>query len=281
MNVFTLARLTFAEAARRRILLAALVLGLIFLLIYAIGFYFIMREVRSDPFVNPLIINEMQNFLYLAGLYVVNFLTVMMTVLTSVDTLSGEISSGTIHTLVSKPVHRWEVVAGKWLGYAGMLTLYLLLMAGGVSLIAIFIGGGASRDIPTGVAMLLLNALVLLSVSLLGGSTLSTLANGVLVFGMFSIAFIGGWIEQIGSFILNETASLVARNIGIITSLMLPSEALWKRAAAELQSPLSSLMEFSPFTARTVPSDLMIAYAVLYMFVAFALTIRRFNSRDL
>lgn len=281
MNVLTLARLTFAEAARRRILLAALVLGLIFLLVYSIGFYFIMREVRGDPFVNRLIINEMQNFLYLAGLYVVNFLTVMMTVLTSVDTLSGEINSGTIHTLVSKPVHRWEVVTGKWLGYAGMLTLYLLLMAGGVTLIAVLIGGNASWDIPAGIVMLLLNALVLLSVSMLGGSTLSTLANGVLVFGMFSIAFIGGWIEQVGSFTLNETTGLVARNIGIITSLMLPSEALWKRAAAELQSPLSSLMEFSPFTARSVPSDMMIAYSVLYMIVAFVLTIRRFNSRDL
>ena len=80
-------------------------------------------------------INQISNFLLMAGMYVVNFLTAMMTVLTSVDTLSGEISSGTIHTLVSKPVRRWEIVLGKWLGFAGMLTLYLLLMAGGVMLI--------------------------------------------------------------------------------------------------------------------------------------------------
>ena len=68
----------------------------------------------------------------MAGLYVVNFLTIMMTVLTSVDTLSGEIASGTVHTLMTKPVRRWEIVLGKWLGFGIMLGLYLLLMGGGV-----------------------------------------------------------------------------------------------------------------------------------------------------
>jgi ABC-type transport system involved in multi-copper enzyme maturation permease subunit len=282
VTTLTIARLSFREAARRRILLAALLLGLLFLAVYGLGFHFIMREVEKDiDSMRMLEINQIRNFLLMAGMYVVTFLTAMMTVLTSVDTLSGEIASGTIQTLVAKPVRRWEIVLGKWLGFAVMISLYLLLMGGGVMGL-VFLRSGYSAPHPlNALALIWLNALVLLSVSLLGGAYLSTLANGVLVFGLYGVAFIGGWIEQIGSFFTNQSASQIAINIGIITSLMMPSEALWRRAAHELQSPLSTALGISPFTAGTYPSAVMIIYAVIFMLIAFALAVQRFGNRDL
>lgn len=282
MSTLTIARLSFREAARRRILLAALLLGLLFLAVYGLGFHFIMVEVEKEVGSMRLLeLNQIRNFLLMAGMYVVNFLTAMMTVLTSVDTLSGEIGSGTIHTLAAKPVRRWEIVLGKFLGFAGMLSLYLLLMGGGVMGL-VFLRSGYTAPSPlSAMALLWLNALVLLSVSLLGGAYLSTLANGVLVFGLYGVAFIGGWIEQIGSFFTNPSASQIAINIGVITSLIMPSEALWKRAAHELQSPLVSALGVSPFTTRSYPSGVMILFAVLYLLVALALAVRHFNRRDL
>ncbi len=134
MSAFVIARLTFREASRRWILWMALLLGVLFLAVYAIGFNEIHKDIlRRAGQVALLERSEFYNFMVMAGLYVVNFLTVIMAVLTSVDTLSGEIASGTIHTLVSKPLQRWEIVLGKWLGFAAMLLLYLVLMAGGVS----------------------------------------------------------------------------------------------------------------------------------------------------
>jgi ABC-type transport system involved in multi-copper enzyme maturation permease subunit len=282
MNTLTIARLTFKEASRRKILLAALLLGLLFLLIYGLGFHYIMRDIEDSLSSRSVLeLNEVRNFLMMAGIYVVNFLTVMMTVLTSVDTLSGEIRSGTIQTILSKPIRRWEVVIGKWLGFAGMICLYLLLMGGGV-LGIVFLRSGYLPPHPLrGLELLLLNALILLSVSLLGGTTLSTLANGVLVFGLYGVAFIGGWIEQIGSMIPDQAASQTAINIGIISSLIMPSEALWKRAAHELQSHLVSAIGFNPLTGSVYPSVAMIIYAGIYLVVMVALAIRLFNRRDL
>jgi ABC-type transport system involved in multi-copper enzyme maturation permease subunit len=278
VTVFIIARLTFREAARRKILLAALVLGLLYLLIYGIGFYYVNLDVsRSEFTVGLLELNQIRNFLFMAGMYVVNFLTVAMAVLTSVDTLSGEIASGTIHTLVSKPLRRWEIVVGKWLGFIGMLSLYLLLMAGGTILLVYLISGYTAPNVLRGLGLLWLNAILLLGVSLAGGAVLSTLANGVLVFGMFGIAFVGGWIEQIGSFIQNQTAV----NVGIISSLLIPSEALWKRAAFEMQSPLVSALGFSPFTASSMPSLVMVLYGMIYAILALLLAIRLFSRRDL
>lgn len=278
MSTLVIARLTFREAGRRKILLAALVLGVLYLVIYGIGFYYVNQETTSSS-IGPGIIelNQIRNFLFMAGLYVVNFLTVMMAVLTSVDTLSGEIASGTIHTLVSKPMQRWEVVVGKWLGFVGMLTLYLLLMAGGTIALVYLISGYLAPNVLSGLVFLWLNAVLLLGVSLAGGAVLSTLANGVLVFGLYGISFVGGWIEQIGSFIQNQTAV----NVGIISSLIIPSEALWKRAAFEMQSPLVSALGFSPFTASSMPSQVMVFYGVAYAAFALFLAIRLFRSRDL
>jgi ABC-type transport system involved in multi-copper enzyme maturation permease subunit len=281
MSTFTIARLTFFEAARRKIMLAALGLGVVFLIVYALGFHFMIQGISNLPRRSLLQQNEVANFLMLAGLYAVNFLTVMMTVLTSVDTISGEIASGTIHTLAAKPIRRWEIVAGKWLGFAGMLSIYLLFMAGGVILLVYLISGYYPPHPERALALMELNALLLLGISLLGGTYLSTLANGVMVFGLYGIAFLGGWIEQIGVVLKDLTASQTATNIGIITSLILPSEALWKRASYEVESPLVRLIGFSPFASTSVPSLVTIAYAVLYAIVVVMLAVRHFSRRDI
>ena len=278
MSAFVIARLTFREAGRRKILLAAFLLGLVYLVIYGVGFYYVNQDTTRSQFGPGIIeLNQIRNFLFMAGLYVVNFLTVMMAVLTSVDTLSGEIASGTIHTLVSKPLQRWEIVLGKWLGFVGMLTLYLLLMAGGTIVLVYLISGYLAPNVLRGLVFLWMNAVLLLGVSLAGGAVLSTLANGVLVFGLYGIAFVGGWIEQIGSLIQNQTAV----NVGIISSLIIPSEALWKRAAFEMQSPLVSALGFSPFTAASMPSQIMVLYGLIYAVFALWLAIRLFTRRDL
>jgi len=258
--------------------LLALSLGLVFLALYALGFNAIEHDVvRMNPERAAIMLSETHNFLVMAGLYVVNFLSVMMTVLTSVNTLSGEISSGTIQTLLAKPVRRWEIVLGKWIGFAGMLTLYLLLMMGGTLAVAYLISGYIPPNFLRSLGLLWLNCLLLLTVSFLGGSVLSTLANGVLVFGLYGIAFVGGWIEQIGSLMENRTAI----EVGIVSSLFLPSEALWKRAAFEMQTPLARTFGLSPFISASIPSLTMIGYAVLYTLVALTLTLRWFSRRDL
>jgi Cu-processing system permease protein len=279
MSVFVIARLTFREASRRKILLAAALFGLLFLVIYALGLSQIQKEMELQSRPMPaLVASELFNFIVMAGLYVVNFLSITMTVLTSVDTLSGEISSGTVQTLVSKPVRRWEILLGKWLGFVGMLSLYLLLMAGGVMLVAYTTLDYAIPNALRGLGLMWLNLVLLLGVSFLGGTFLSTLANGVLVFGLYGIAFIGGWIEQFGSYLENQTAI----HIGILCSLIMPAEALWKRAAFEMQSPISGAVgNFSPFSAQSVPSPLMIGYAILYAAAALAFAIRQFRRRDL
>jgi ABC-type transport system involved in multi-copper enzyme maturation permease subunit len=274
-----IARLTFKEAGRRRILVAALALGIVFLTVYGLGIHFIQRDLmRHGEHLQRVVALPMYNFLTISGLYVVNFLTLAMTVLTSVDTISGEIDSGTVHVLAAKPIRRRQILIGKWMGFGVMLSLYLLLMAGGVVVLTRLILGYVVPNPFRGLALIWLNQLLVLNISLLGGTHLSTLANGVLVFAAYGVAFIGGWIEQIGAFLHNETTAV----IGIISSLLMPSEALWRRAAFEMQTALADAVPSNPFMAVTsVPSLAMVVYAILYAAAALALAIHGFDRRDL
>ncbi len=278
MKAFVITRLTFLEAARKRIASAAFVLGLLFLILYAIGFHFIYKDVVRTQGSN-LIQNQIFNFLSLAGLYAVNFLAIAMGVLISADTLAGEISSGTIHTIASKPIRRIEIVLGKWFGFASLLAIYLALMAGGVLIIVYFTAGYQIRNILNGVFLMYLASLIVMTVSLACSSMFSTLATGGIVFGLYGIGFIGGWVEQIGSALKNQTAI----DVGILSSFLIPSEAIWKRAAYEMTSAVMKSLGIAagPFAAVSVPNPLMMVYGGLYILAMLFLAVRQFSKRDL
>src|SRR5258707_7698567 len=124
MALLTITRLTFLDAVRRRIALSAFVLGVAFLVLYGIGLYFIAYQSGlGDAGVGPtqaVLRSQVFNFLSLAGMYAVNFLTIAMGALVSADTLAGEIASGTVQAIVTKPVRRSGIVLGKWLGVSGL-----------------------------------------------------------------------------------------------------------------------------------------------------------------
>lgn len=279
MNVLRIAGITFAEARWRKIAWAIIVLGLAFLVVFGVGFYFMWRDMSRYMNITNVRLVEPVNFFVLAGLYGIAFLSVVLALLISVDTIAGEISSGTIQTMVTKPLRRWEVVAGKWLGLASMLALFIAVMSAGLLGIVWAIAGYFPRNPVPAVGLIVLEGLIVLTLSMLGGTRLPTLANGVVVFMLYGLAFIAGWIEQIGAMLRNEAAV----NTGIVVSLLIPSEAMWKRAAYLLQPPsLASLgFDASPFGAASAPSPLMVWYAILYVVAALGLAIRLFSSRDL
>jgi Cu-processing system permease protein len=273
--VLTIAALTLVEARRRRLLAAALGLGLAFVLLFALGFHFVARDLHGHG--TPAQQRFALSIVVMAALYAANFLIVMTSVLVTIDTLAGEIGSGVIETLCSKPVPRWAIALGKWLGCWTILALYASLLCGGVLLVARLVAGYTPPNVARGLPLLLLEGTVLLTLALAGGTRLSTLANGVVVFGLYGLAFIGGWMEQIGTVASNATA----RYIGIGASLLVPSESLWQLASHHMQPPLVRDLGIGPFSPVSVPSPAMVAWAVGYVLLTLAVALRGFQTRDL
>lgn len=281
-KVWIIARLTFREAIRRRIVLTGLVLGILFLILFTIGFRMIYTDISAESALRTdamarVMQTEMSNFLLMAGLYAVAFLSVAMGALLSADTLAGEISSGTIQTIVPKPLRRSDVVLGKWLGFACLLGLYALLMSGGAVLSVYLQSGYTPANLLAGLSLIYLEALVVMTVALACSSAMPALATGGIVFGLYGLAFIGGWIEQIGAIFQNQ----IAVQIGIISSLLIPTEALWRRAAFVMQTPLTTALQVSPFATLSAPSVLMVIYAIIYLMAMLWIAINTFKHRDI
>jgi len=276
MGVWIMAGVTFREAARKKMLWMALVAGGGFLILFATGLHFQAKDFAAHG-MSPVLRREISFAMLTMGLYAVDLLAVLMTILTSIDTLSGEIASGTIQAIATKPVPRWQVLLGKWFGFCGMLTAYIAIMVGGVNAVTYAIAGVTARHLARGLSLMWMESIVLLSVTFAFATYFSTLTTGVLTLGLHGLAFLGGWIEQFGAI----TQTQHALNVGVIASVLMPSEALWRRAAFEMQSPLANAMRISPFSTLSVPSTAMVSYAALYLAIALVIAIRRFSQRDL
>jgi ABC-2 type transport system permease protein len=276
MGCWTMAGITFREAARKKILLTALGAGLGFLVLFGIALHLqiVDSATRSTaPFIRYQILSAM----LMVALYTVDLLAVVVTILTSVDTISGEIQSGTVHAIATKPVPRWQILVGKWAGFAGMIAAYVAIVFGGTIAVAYWLAGVTPENPLYGGLLVYLECLLALTVTIMCGTWFSTLTNGVIVLGLHGLAFMGGWLEQMSGF--TESSRLVA--VGIVTSLIMPSESVWRRAAFEMQAPLAGALPFSPFANVSIPSGTMIGYAGVYLLVALAIATYHFQQRDL
>lgn len=276
-GLLTIVRLTWLEARRTRIALAALICAALFLAVYGTAVFFLYR-IEFVPTARPSFIRQTQlEILTLAGLYVANFLTLAVSVMLPVDSISGEIDSGVMETIASKPVWRSTIVIGKWLAYLSMTAVYLVLVAGGVVVLVKIITGFMQPHLAAALPLMFLGAGVLLTLSIAGGTRFKTVTNGILVFGFYAIAFIGGWIEEIGLLLGSEAA----RYIGTAISLVSPVDAMWRLASHEMQPPLMQQVRLGPFSSAAVPSAAMVVWTVGFVAVALLVALRQFQTRSL
>ncbi|MFN8596211.1 MAG: hypothetical protein U0559_08510 [Anaerolineae bacterium] len=148
-------------------------------------------------------------------------------------------------------------------------------------LITLIVFGYVPPNPFSGTVLMYVEALLFLSATFLGGTRLSTLANGVLGFGLFGLAFIGGFIEQIGGFAqqMGLNSSDTATQIGKITSLLMPSQALWRRALADMAEGLNPIRVMT--VGATTPDNGILLYAAVYIAVLLSIAMWSFQRRDL
>lgn len=118
-RILAIARLSFKEAIRRKVLWAFSILLLLFL--FASWFIDTKPEKQLATYVSVV-------FLVLA------LMLLVVAVFLSSFSLPTDIRNNTIHTVLTKPVEKFEVVVGRFLGITALLTL-VLVVATGLSLL--------------------------------------------------------------------------------------------------------------------------------------------------
>jgi Cu-processing system permease protein len=288
VKALVIAKLTFREALRKRMIWGVLLLSLLFVALYYWGFTQVKaeflrneaaRQARAGGTQGQILTFELVATIMIGlGFYTINFLAGVMTIFAAVGTVAGEIETGTFQAIVPKPIARWELIVGKFLGFAAMIAAYIVIMAAGVLATGKSVANYVPDNIVGATALVILVSLVLLALTILGSTMLQTMANGVVIFMLYGGALLGGLLENLGS-VLN-IQSLI--NVGVITSLILPSDAIWRLASSILQ-PNDNLRFDSPIPIAVArpPSIAMVEYAVGYVIILVGLAVVAFQRRDL
>jgi ABC-type transport system involved in multi-copper enzyme maturation permease subunit len=275
-DVLTVAHLTLVEARRRRIVLAGAVCALMFLAVFSIATVVANREMAADPNVSFPERQATMTLIMLVGFMAANFLSVMFAILLPIDTLSGEIDSGVMQTLASKPIARSQIVLGKWVGHLLLALAYLLVVSAGILLAIDRIAGFAPAGVSRAVPLLMLEITLSLTISVAGGARLSTVTNGITALGLYGLSFVAGFVEQIGT--VAGVASL--RTVGVVVSLISPADSMWRLAAHHLMPEIlrgSGALTFG----ISVPTPAMVWWAAGFTALTLLYAVRAFRQRAL
>jgi Cu-processing system permease protein len=284
-NALHVAQWTIKEAVRRKLVIGLLMLSVVYVGLFCLGFRLLYDKAAENAGAEPLLDVLAANILTVLGLYAVQFLAAFLALFLSVGSISAEIESGMLHAVLSRPVTRAQYLFGRWLALVGLLVTYVATMAGALLVIARAVAGYQPVGAARALAMLTLQVVLLITVGLFGSTLLSTMANGVITFSLFGLAWLGGLIEFIGVGVKNDTMA----NIGTAVSLIFPSDALWRGASYYVQSSsflaqTSAFGQFSggiPFAANTPPTAKIVLWAIGYLLVLHVLARATFGRRDL
>jgi Cu-processing system permease protein len=280
-RIVAVAGITLREALRRRVVIAALLMAVGFMVLYGLAAHFASGSIlgTGQTGLDALMRRAVAVQLLYLGLFPASFLVALTALFAGAGTISAEVDSGVIYGVLARPVRRAEVVVGKFLGLAAMLALYAGFFYGGVIGLARWQLGVPLTQWPLAMAVFVFEPMPLLALAVLGSTRLPTLANGVLGLAAWGLAFIGGLIEQIGGMLNNETMA----QIGIVSSLLMPVDALHRLALSLLVPP--GLLVFQgggpPGMGAPTPSVWMLVYSVAYVVALVALAARVFGRRDL
>ena len=284
--VLVFARLTVQEASRRRLLLALLILTLLVVGFSAWGFNKITTVTRSDgSTLPPDQVTLITSQLLIVVTFMYSGVLALSAAVVAGPLISSEVESGLLLSMLAHPVRRSEVVIGKWLGLAVLVTIY----AAGSALLELTAVNWATGYLPPHPIQLVIyvaaEGLTLLSLGLLLSTRLSGITGGVIALVAWLMAWIAGVVGDIGTGLQNSAL----QNVGTISHLLLPTDGLWRGAvyAMEPDVILATLRaagtagRANPFSAVDPPPVPFLVWVVVWFALVLGLSIWSFRTREI
>ena len=280
MSSLVIARNSLAELRSRRLVTTVAILSLAFVGLFTAGFSAIYSRTVTqgdDSIVASTILTVL-------GLYAVHFVTAILAMFVAVGSVSSQLASGTLHAVLARPISRPAWLVQRWLALVALVVVYPTAMVAALLTVARVVAGyGAISPVRAG-AMIALEGIVLVSLGLWASSRWSTVTAGVIVFSLFGLGWLAGIVELVGDLLQNTTM----QTIGVVVSLIIPTDALWRGGSFYLQSPAFLAMSSAvggdtaiPFAGNAPPTPAMIGWALLYIGVLVTWAARHFRRRDL
>jgi ABC-type transport system involved in multi-copper enzyme maturation permease subunit len=282
--ILSVAAMTLREAARRRLLVTlALVCGAGVIFCWW-GFSRLGTFTRAGAPISEteqlLLASQLLRLVSFAG----TFVLACGAVFAAAPTIATEVESGVATAVVARPIRRWEMVLGKWLGLAAVVVGFTAV-AGFLELVAVRAGSGYWPPAPVAaLAYLSAQALVILSLALVLSTRIAAMASGVIGVAAFGLAWIGGILGGVGSAVDNPAIA----DIGRVTSVIIPTDGLWRGALYSLEPGVeviaagaAPVVSASPFFASAPPAPVYLCWAAAWILGMIALAAWSFSRREL
>ncbi len=134
------------------------------------------------------------------GLTAVSLFGIVIAIFIGIGLVSKEIEKRTLYTVLSRPVRRWEFVAGKFFGLSGTLIVNTFFMAIGVFVALLYVSHSfkhADAGILVALYFVILQFLIITALALLFSSFSSPLLSAIFAFALF---LIGTFAEDLRGF---------------------------------------------------------------------------------
>lgn len=252
MTAALIARNTFREAIRDRVLAGVIVAGGVLLL--------------ATLAIRPLAMGEGTRLTVDLGLSAISFLGLLLVLVVGTSLVAKEIERRTIFNLLSRPIARPVYLAGKWAGLSAALwTVALslgLLLWGLVALL-----GHGRQGLPIAEAVYLagLELTVVTAIAVLFSALSTPVLSSLYTLGLF---LAGQWADDLRGFAGQAPGTL--RTALEVFANLLPNLSLFNmRSLAAAGEPTSALH-----------LGVATGYALLYCACVLALAAAAFESRD-
>jgi len=258
MKIVAIARNTFREAVRNKILYSlvmfatALILGSLVLGDFTLG-----EEIRLTRDL---------------GLYGVDIFGVLIAIFLGVNMLYKELQLKTVYTILPKPIARYQFVLGKWLGLVFTLVLQVAVMGAVLQVALLIQGAGFETAVWKALWLLMINVIVVTSIALAFSAFSTPFLSGVFSMGIFLVGRATPDLVEIGKKAGGLAHTGVAIAVKILPNLHLffPSGAV---VGAKHISVHANLVDMNYMVSATL-------YGLGYSIVVVALAIVIFRKRD-
>jgi ABC-type transport system involved in multi-copper enzyme maturation permease subunit len=272
----TIACTTVREAARRRLLAAFLAITVTLVGLSAFGFQRLSHSRSITSGEQHLALPQA----LILFMFMFSFVVALSASAIASPSVSAEIESGVLMTVVTRPVRRIEVLLGKWLGLALLLAGYAAAVCA-LEFAVVDLVSGFTPPNPGFVTLYLFaEGALLLTLALALSTRMSVIAAGVVGVAIFGAGWLGGVVGALGT----QFNIAALRTIGQVARYLLPTDGLWRGAIYYLE-PRSYIEQrlgrANPFSVLGAPTWPYLLWVAFWFAIVLALGVLSFQRREM
>ncbi len=179
-KLYAIALNTFREAIRNRVFAT--------LILFAIALLLLTLAVSSAS------LHEEIRLMKDVGLFFVSIFSVIIAVFIGTSLVYKEIERKTIYTIAPKPVYRFQILIGKYLGLAVTIAIQLAFMGAVLALNFFWLDAHFGIEMIEALWLIYVEVLIVMSVAIVFSSFSTPFLSGLLTVGVF---IVGRFVDQL------------------------------------------------------------------------------------